>query len=149
MSQYAIGIDLGTTYSCVGVFRNDKVEIISDENGKRTMPSYVAFTRNGERLIGHMAKRQAKKNPKRTIYDAKRFIGKSFYDPIVQEDIKTMSYDIVKGKKNNILFKIPVGEEIHYFKPEEILAMILEKMKDIASNYIGEDITKAVITVPA
>lgn len=149
MSQYAIGIDLGTTYSCVGVFRNDKVEIISDENGNRTMPSYVAFTQNGERLIGHMAKRQAKKNPKCTIYDAKRFIGKSFYDPIVQEDIKKMSYDIVKGKKNNILFKIPVGEDIQYFKPEEISAMILEKMKDIASNYIGEDITKAVITVPA
>ena len=104
MSNYSIGIDLGTTYSCVGVFKNNKVEIIPDENGHRTMPSYVAFTENGERLIGHIAKKQVKKNPKGTIYDAKRFIGKSFLDPIVQEDIKSMSYDIVRGKENSILF---------------------------------------------
>ena len=149
MSQYAIGIDLGTTYSCVGIFRNDKVEIIADENGRRTMPSYVSFTPTGERLIGHIAKRQAKKNPKTTIYDAKRFMGKSFSDPIVQEDIKKMSYDIIKGKHNNILFKIPIGDKIQLFKPEEISAMILSKMKQIACDYIGEDIVKAVITVPA
>ena len=145
----AIGIDLGTTYSCVGIFRNHHVDIISDPNGYRTIPSYVSFLDSGDILIGHSAKRRAKKYPKQTIYDAKRFIGKTFSDPIVQNDIQFMGYDIVQGEKDTILFKIPIQDTIHLYKPEKISSILLTKIKEFTSIFLGQPVKHAVITVPA
>lgn len=143
----AIGIDLGTTYSCVGIWQNDKVEIISNDQGNRTTPSYVAFN-DSERLIGDAAKNQASMNPKNTIYDAKRLIGRNFTDTAVQEDIKTWPFDVVDvdGKPK---MQVKYMNETKQFHPEEISAMILTKMKEVAEQFIGEDVKDAVITVPA
>ena len=143
----AIGIDLGTTYSCVAVYRDSKVEIIANDQGNRTTPSYVSFNEN-ERLIGDAAKSVAAFNPTNTIYDAKRLVGREFSDTTVQNDMKTVPYKVINsnGKpKVEVTFK----EEIKQFTPEEISAMILVKMKDIAEAYLGETVTDAVITVPA
>lgn len=143
-----IGIDLGTTYSCVGVYRNGHVEIIANDQGNRITPSWVAFT-DTERLIGEAAKNQASLNPERTVFDVKRLIGRKFDDPEVQRDIKMVPYKIVnKEGKPYIQVKIKDGE-VKVFSPEEISAMILQKMKETAESYLGKKIKHAVITVPA
>ena len=123
----AIGIDLGTTYSCVGWWKDNRCEIIANDQGNRTTPSYVAFT-NEERLIGDGAKNQAAMNPENTIYDAKRLIGRSFTDPVVEEDMKTWPFNLVNvdGKPK---MEVSYMGENKQFHPEEISAMILTKMK--------------------
>ncbi|CAL5378782.1 unnamed protein product [Camellia sinensis] len=143
-----IGIDLGTTYSCVGVYRNGHVEIIANDQGNRITPSWVAFT-DTERLIGEAAKNQAALNPERTIFDVKRLIGRKFDDPEVQKDMKLLPYKIVnKEGKPYIQVKIKDGE-VKVFSPEEISAMILGKMKETSESFLGKKIKDAVITVPA
>ncbi|KAL0335179.1 UNVERIFIED_CONTAM: Luminal-binding protein [Sesamum radiatum] len=147
-SQTVIGIDLGTTYSCVGVYRHGKLEIIANDQGNRITPSWVAFT-DTERLIGEAAKNQAALNPERTIFDVKRFIGRKFDDPEVQRDMKMLPYKVVgKDGKPYIQVKIKDGE-VKVFSPEEVSAMILQKMKETAEAYLGKKIKRAVITVPA
>ena len=143
----AIGIDLGTTYSCVGVFQNERVEIISNDQGNRTTPSYVAFT-NTERLIGDAAKNQTAMNPTNTVYDAKRLIGRKFSDPPVQSDTKHFSYTVI-SKDDKPCIQVEYKDEEKVFTPEEISSMILVKMKETAEAMVGETITDAVITVPA
>jgi heat shock protein 5 len=142
-----IGIDLGTTYSCVGVYKNGKTEIIANDQGNRITPSYVAFT-DTERLIGDAAKNQATTNPKRTVYDVKRLIGRSFNDADVQRDAKLFSYDIV-DKNGKPYVSANVGDDVKVFSPEEISAMILTKMKETAEAYLGKPVKHAVVTVPA
>ncbi|KAL3516047.1 hypothetical protein ACH5RR_022949 [Cinchona calisaya] len=143
-----IGIDLGTTYSCVGVYKNGNVEIIANDQGNRITPSWVAFT-DTERLIGEAAKNQAALNAERTVFDVKRLIGRKFDDPEVQRDMKMLPYKIVKKDgKPYIQVKIKDGE-VKLFSPEEISAMILQKMKQTAESYLGKEIKSAVITVPA
>lgn len=142
-----IGIDLGTTYSCVGVYKNGRVEIIANDQGNRITPSYVAFT-DDERLIGDAAKNQATVNPHRTIYDVKRLIGRSYTDKEVQRDKKLVSYNIVdKAGKPNV--QVEVNGEQKVFSPEEISAMILVKMKETAEAFLGKPVKHAVVTVPA
>jgi len=143
-----IGIDLGTTYSCVGIYKNGQVEIISNDQGNRITPSYVAFTEDGNRLTGDSAKNQLTQNPKNTIYDAKRVIGQTWNEKPVQEALKTVSYEIVKNK-NKPEFRIENAGEVKNFTPEEISAMVLSKMKQIAEAYLGEKVEHAVVTVPA
>jgi len=144
---HVIGIDLGTTYSCVGVWKNGRVEIIANDQGNRITPSYVAFT-DSERLIGDAAKNQATVNPTRTIYDVKRLIGRRFTDKEVQRDAKLVSYGIV-DKDGKPYVKVQVGGEDRVFSPEEISAMILQKMKETAEAYLGTSVNHAVVTVPA
>ncbi|KAG2483308.1 hypothetical protein HYH03_017811 [Edaphochlamys debaryana] len=142
-----IGIDLGTTYSCVGVYKNGRVEIIANDQGNRITPSYVAFT-DTERLIGDAAKNQATVNPKRTVYDVKRLIGRRYEDKEVQRDKKLVSYDIVdRGGKPYV--GVDVNGEQRVFSPEEISAMILQKMKETAEAFLGKTVKHAVVTVPA
>ena len=143
----AIGIDLGTTYSAVGVMTNNKVEIIANNQGNRTMPSYVAFN-DTERLIGESAKNQAAINSENTIFDAKRLIGKKFNDTSVQSDLKLWPFT-VKQENEKCLIEATFKNELKTFQPEEISSMILSKMKETAEEYLGEKITDAVITVPA
>jgi L1 cell adhesion molecule like protein len=147
-SDVIIGIDLGTTYSCVGVWQNGKVEIITNDQGNRTTPSYVAFTEN-ERLIGDAAKNQVSMNPLNTIFDAKRLIGRKFSDPVVQSDIKHFPFKVVCGPNDKPLFEVQFMGETKTFSAEEISAMILIKMKEIAETYLGHTVKKAVVTVPA
>jgi heat shock protein 5 len=142
-----IGIDLGTTYSCVGVYKNGHVEIIANDQGNRITPSWVAFT-DSERLIGEAAKNQAAVNPERTVFDVKRLIGRKYEDKEVQKDIKLFPYKIVnKDGKPNIQVKIKDGET-KVFSPEEISAMVLMKMKETAEAFLGKKIKDAVVTVP-
>lgn len=143
----AIGIDLGTTYSCVGVWKNGRVEIIANDQGNRTTPSYVAFN-DTERLIGNAAKNQASMNPENTIFDAKRMIGRRFNDPVVQNDSKHWPFKII-NKDNKIYIQAKYKNEIKEFTPEEISSMVLSKMKETAESYLGETVKDAVITVPA
>ena len=146
-NKVAIGIDLGTTFSCVGIYRNGNVEIIANDQGNRTTPSFVSFT-DEERLMGDPAKSMASSNPKNTVYDAKRLIGRNFDESAVQQDMKHYSYT-VKGKNNKPIIQVKYKGEDKDFTPEEISSMILVKMKEIAEAYLGESVTDAVITVPA
>ena len=145
----AIGIDLGTTYSCVGVWQNDRVEIIANDQGNRTTPSYVAFTENNERLIGEAAKNQTAMNPKNTVFDAKRLIGRKFSDQQVQDDMKDWSYKVISGDADKPMIEVDFNGETKQFSAEEVSSMVLTKMKDIAESYLGKKVTDAVVTVPA
>ncbi|XP_023515710.1 heat shock 70 kDa protein [Cucurbita pepo subsp. pepo] len=144
----AIGIDLGTTYSCVGVWLNDRVEIIPNDQGNRTTPSYVAFT-DTERLIGDAAKNQVAMNPQNTVFDAKRLIGRRLSDPSVQSDMKLWPFKVVAGPGEKPMIIVNYKGEEKQFAPEEISSMVLIKMREIAEAFLGQTIKNAVITVPA
>jgi len=144
----AVGIDLGTTYSCVGVYQNEKVEIIPNDQGNRTTPSYVGFTAD-ERLIGDAAKNQVARNAENTVFDAKRLIGRKFADSTVQKDIKLWPFNVVAGPDDKPIIQVQYKGEMKKFHPEQISAMVLEKMKLIAEAYIGKPVNDAVVTVPA
>ncbi|KAJ8027128.1 Heat shock 70 kDa protein IV [Holothuria leucospilota] len=143
----AVGIDLGTTYSCVGVFKHGRVEIIANDQGNRTTPSYVAFT-DTERLLGDAAKNQVALNPQNTIFDAKRLIGRRFKDDSVQADMKNWPFKVIE-KNGKPLVQAEYMGEIKTFTPEEISSMVLTKMKETAESFLDNKITDAVITVPA
>ncbi|CAL8311533.1 unnamed protein product [Arctogadus glacialis] len=143
----AIGIDLGTTYSCVGVFQHGKVEIIANDQGNRTTPSYVAFT-DTERLIGDAAKNQVAMNPTNTVFDAKRLIGRKFDDAVVQADMKHWPFTVMSDAGKPKIQVEHKGENKSFY-PEEVSSMVLVKMKEIAEAYLGQKVSNAVITVPA
>lgn len=143
-----IGIDLGTTYSCVAVWRNGGVEVIPNDQGNRTTPSYVAFT-DTERLIGQSAKDQATHNPQNTIFDAKRLIGRKYDDLAIRDDLRNWPFKVEKNEKQQPIIIANYKKQTHKFFPEEISAMILSKMKSIAEDYLNMPITDAIITVPA
>merc|ERR1719277_2835995 len=142
-----IGIDLGTTYSCVGIYKNGRVEIIPNDQGNRITPSYVAFT-DDERLVGEAAKNQATINPSQTLFDVKRLIGRRFKDSAVQKDMKLLPFKIV-DKSGKPFINVQVKGESKDMQPEEVSAMILTKMKETAENYLGKEVNHAVVTVPA
>ena len=144
----AIGIDLGTTYSCVGVWQNERVEIIANDQGNRTTPSYVAFT-DSERLIGDAAKNQVAMNPTNTVFDAKRLIGRKLSDSSVQSDMKHWPFKVVSKADGKPLIQVQYQGEEKQFMPEEVSAMILVKMKETAEAFLGKEIKKSVVTVPA
>ncbi len=144
----SIGIDLGTTYSCVGVWQNDRVEIIANDQGNRVTPSYVAFT-DTERLIGDAAKNQVAMNPHNTVFDAKRLIGRNYSDPVVQADMKHWPFKVVQKPGDKPFISVEYKGERKEFSPEEISSMVLVKMKETAEAYLGHPVTTAVITVPA
>ncbi len=149
MNDYVIGIDLGTTNSCVGVWKNGKTEIIADSQENRIIPSYVSFTKD-QRLIGAAAKKQITKNIKNTIYDAKRLIGRNYSDEHVQEDMKLYPFKIIKDpKEDRPLIEVIYKGEKKAFLPQEISAMILSQLKNQSEEYLGTTIKNAVITVPA
>jgi len=143
-----IGIDLGTTYSCVGVWQDDRVEIIANDQGNRTTPSYVSFT-GTERLIGDAAKNQAPMNPSNTVFDVKRLIGRSFTDQTVQADMKHWPFEVSAGAGGKPRVHVDYKGDRKSFGAEEISAMVLSKMKETAENYLGTEVRNAVITVPA
>ena len=145
-----IGIDLGTTYSCVAVWHNGRVEICPNDQGNRITPSYVGFTEDNDesRLIGEAAKNQASSNPSNTVYDAKRLIGRKFDDPTVQKDMKLFPYSLV-NKNGKPLIEVAVKGKKKQLTPEEVSAMVLTKMKQTAEAYLGREVKHAVITVPA
>jgi len=145
----AIGIDLGTTTSCVSVWVNDRVEVIPDfQTGSRIIPSYVTFT-DDEKLVGDASKSISTMNPKNTLYDIKRLIGRKFDDQIVQDDIKLWSFEVSKDANNKPLVNVTIKNEKKTFHPEEISAMVLQRLKETAEVYLGHKVKKAVITVPA
>lgn len=147
-SEKAIGIDLGTTYSCVGVWLNDRVEIVPNDQGNRTTPSYVAFT-DTERLIGDAAKNQVAMNPENTVFDAKRLIGRRFSDPSVQSDMKLWPFKVIPGPGDKPMIVVRYKGEEKQFSAEEISSMVLTKMREIAEAFLGQKINNAVITAPA
>lgn len=144
----AVGIDLGTTYSCVGVWRNDSVDIIANDMGERTTPSYVSFS-SSERLVGQAAKNQGARNPTNTVFDAKRLIGRKFDDPVVQKDMSLWPFKVVQGSGGRPAIQVQFQGETKEFFAEEISAMVLGKMKETAEAYTGETVNDAVVTVPA
>nr|P24629.1 RecName: Full=Heat shock cognate 70 kDa protein 1 [Solanum lycopersicum]CAA37970.1 heat shock protein cognate 70 [Solanum lycopersicum] len=144
----AIGIDLGTTYSCVGVWQHDRVEIIANDQGNRTTPSYVGFT-DTERLIGDAAKNQVALNPINTVFDAKRLIGRRFSDASVQEDMKLWPFKVIPGPGDKPMIVVTYKGEEKEFAAEEISSMVLTKMKEIAEAFLGSTVKNAVVTVPA
>ena len=146
--KVAIGIDLGTTYSCVGCWKNNNVEIIANEQGNRTTPSYVAFT-DKERLVGVSAKNQVSMNTKNTIFDAKRLIGRKFSDEQIQKDMKHWPFNVTADVNDKPVISVEYKGEEKTMKPEEISSMILAKMKSTAENFLGKTVDSAVITVPA
>jgi heat shock protein 1/8 len=145
--KVAIGIDLGTTYSCVGVYRNGNVEVISTEQGERTMPSYVSFN-DTERLVGSAAKSAAVSNVSNTVFDAKRLIGREYSDPKLQEMLSHFPFNVV-DKNNKPYVEVEYKNERKEYTPEEISSMLLAKMKENAEAYLGCEVSNAVITVPA
>eukprot|EP01118_Nematostelium_gracile_P014301 TRINITY_DN553_c0_g2_i1.p1 TRINITY_DN553_c0_g2~~TRINITY_DN553_c0_g2_i1.p1 ORF type:complete len:675 (-),score=254.38 TRINITY_DN553_c0_g2_i1:57-2030(-) len=147
-STSCIGIDLGTTYSCVGVWQNDRVEIIANDQGNRTTPSYVAFTET-ERLIGDAAKNQVAMNPENTVFDAKRLIGRRFNDQTVQSDLKHWPFKVIPKEGDKPFIQVSFKGETKTFSPEEISSMVLIKMKETAEAYLGKIVKDAVVTVPA
>ena len=144
----AIGIDLGTTYSCVGIWQNDRVEIIANDQGNRTTPSFVAFSET-ERMIGDAAKNQAAMNPTNTVFDAKRLIGRKFTDSSTQSDLKHFPFKCIAKEGDRPCIQVEYKGEMKDFFPEEISSMVLIKMKETAEAYLGKDVPNAVITVPA
>jgi heat shock 70kDa protein 1/2/6/8 len=148
VGKYSVGIDLGTTYSCIAVFMNNQVDVIVNDQGNRTMPSYVAFTEN-ERLVGDAAKNQCANNPVNTIFDAKRLIGRQFTDKSVQDMLKHFPYDVMADRNGKTVIEAMYKGEKKRFTPEEISSMILQKLKEQAESFLGCEVTDAVITVPA
>ena len=144
----SVGIDLGTTYSCVGVWQHDRVEIIANDQGNRTTPSYVAFN-DTERLVGDAAKNQTAMNPINTVFDAKRLIGRKFQDSAVQDDIKHWPFKVKAGADQKPMIEVQYKGETKEFQPEQISSMILVKMKETAEAFLGKDVKNAVVTVPA
>jgi len=144
----AVGIDLGTTYSCVGIWQNDRVEIIANDQGNRTTPSYVAFT-DTERLVGDAAKNQCAMNPINTIFDAKRLIGRKFADPVVQSDMKHWPFKVVSTAGDVPKIQVTFKGEEKTFAPEEISSMVLGKMRETAEAFTGKEVKDVVVTVPA
>jgi len=148
MTEESIGIDLGTTYCCVATFRNGKVEIIPNDQGNRTTPSFIAFTET-ERLIGDGAKYQAPRNPNNTIFDVKRMIGRKFSDPIVQNDLKYYTFKVISDATDKPTIKVMYQGEEKSFYSEQLSGMLLGKLKEYAESYLGHKVSKAVITCPA
>jgi heat shock protein 1/8 len=144
----SVGIDLGTTYSCVGVWQNDRVEIIANDQGNRTTPSYVAFN-DTERLIGDAAKNQVAMNASNTVFDAKRLIGRKFTDQVVKDDMKHWPFTVVQGVAGKPMIQVTYKGEVKQFAAEEISSMVLIKMKEISEAFLGREVKNAVITVPA
>jgi heat shock protein 1/8 len=144
----SVGIDLGTTYSCVGVWQNDRVEIIANDQGNRTTPSYVAFNET-ERLIGDAAKNQVAMNATNTVFDAKRLIGRKFSDQVVQSDLKHWPFTVINGPAGKPIIQVTFKDEVKQFAAEEVSSMVLIKMKEISEAYLGREVKNAVITVPA
>mmetsp|Transcript_61485 Transcript_61485/g.70504 ORF Transcript_61485/g.70504 Transcript_61485/m.70504 type:complete len:659 (+) Transcript_61485:492-2468(+) len=144
----AIGIDLGTTYSCVAVMQNDKVEIIANDQGNRTTPSYVAFT-EAERLIGDAAKNQVARNPENSVFDAKRLIGRKFNEDAVKSDMSHWPFKVVEGPSGKPIIEVKFKGEVKRFQPEEISSMVLTKMRETAEGFLGKQVKDAVVTVPA
>jgi heat shock 70kDa protein 1/2/6/8 len=143
--EVSIGIDLGTTYSCVGVWQNDRVEIIANDQGNRTTPSYVAFT-DQERIVGDAAKTQSAANAVNTVFDVKRLIGRKFSDAVVQSDMKHWPFTVLEGPGGKPMIQVTYKGETKQFSAEEISAMILNKMKEIAEAFIGSPVKNAVIS---
>ena len=148
-NDYVIGIDLGTTNSCVAVEKDGRFEVIANSQGERTTPSFVAFTEDGERLIGQAAKGQVTSNVKRTVYDIKRLMGRKFNDSGIQKEISGFGYNVVAGSNGNPEVVINVGDKTTNYTPEQISAMILGYMKETAEAFLGQKVSRAVITVPA
>ncbi|MEJ6601089.1 MAG: Hsp70 family protein, partial [Opitutaceae bacterium] len=142
-----IGIDLGTTNSCMAVMEGGESVVIPNAEGARTTPSIVAFTKTGERLVGQAAKRQAVTNPRNTIFSAKRLIGRKFSES--QEEVKNLPYKVVAGKNGDAYIEAQVGDKTEQFAPQQIAAFVLQKLKADAEAYLGSAVTEAVITVPA
>jgi L1 cell adhesion molecule like protein len=145
----AAGFDIGTTTSCAAIWINDRVEIIPDsQTGSRIIPSYVSFT-DEEKLVGDAAKNQSTMNPKNTVYDAKRLIGRKFTDTTVQADTKLWSFNVTSDKDNKPMINVKYKKEDKQFHPEEISAMVIQRVKETAESYLGHPLKKVVITVPA
>ena len=155
--EYVVGIDLGTSNSCVAIYRNNQVEIIPDEYGNKIIPSYVAYTQNGTRYVGNDAKNQTELNPKNVFYETKRLIGRKITDSIIENEKEFRTYSIGEDNKKGIILLSTLSNinnetnimEVKKFTPEEIASSILSKLKNMASKYLGTDITKVVITIPA
>lgn len=146
VKDVVVGIDLGTTYSCVGVYRQGRVDIIANDQGNRITPSYVAFT-DEERKIGEAAKNEAASNPTNTIFDVKRLIGRRFNEKEVQRDKELLPYEII-NKDGKPYIRVTVKGQKKELAPEEVSAMVLGKMKEVAENYLGREVKNAVVTVP-